>query len=286
MRSPTPEKDRSERYLITYADLMNLLLILFIVLFCTSSHDVVKTSAVMQAIKNGFTGGGQAAYSSSSTSSSSKSGSGNNAGTSNADDYSDFYNQLITLLNERNILDKVDITAKNNEVVISLRDNVLFAPGKADLNDDAVSLLTTMGNLIKNIKFGQLAIEGHTDSDPIHTAQFHDNRELSLARAYRVSKVFENCGLDPKKILPVGYGEYFPVAPNTTVENKAKNRRVVISILKKGITPADETISTEDIKKLNSSSFATSSTASSSGASSSSSSVTSSSTSSAASSGE
>ncbi|HEX2938760.1 MAG TPA: flagellar motor protein MotB, partial [Ruminiclostridium sp.] len=158
MRSPEPEKDRSERYLLTYADLMNLLLILFIVLFCTSTQDVVKTSAVMQAIKNGFAGGGASSYSASAASS--KSSGGSNSSASSATDYSDFYNQLIALMKERGVLDKVDINAKNNEVVISLKDNVLFAPGKANLSNDAVSLLTTMGNLIGKLQYGQVAIEG------------------------------------------------------------------------------------------------------------------------------
>lgn len=255
MRKPEPEKDRSERYLLTYADLMNLLLILFIVLFCASAKDIVKTSAVLQSIKEGFVGGGAKVYSSAAAHTKSSSKSNAQATSSETNDYSDFYDQLIALLQQRGVLNKVDITAKNNEVVISLRDNVLFAPGKADLSNDSVSLLTTMGTLISKLQYGQIAIEGHTDSDPIHNAQFQNNRQLSLMRAYQVSEVFEKCGIDPKKLLPVGYGEYYPVAPNDTPANKAKNRRVVISILRRGITPADDTVAKEDLSEaLNSSS--------------------------------
>ena len=243
MRGKSPEKDRSERYLLTYADLMNLLLILFIVLFCTSTQDVVKANTVMQAIQEGFSG---------TTSKSSASGAGGNAATgtsSAATDYSDFYEKLIGLVNERGISGKVDITAAKNEVIITLKDNVLFKPGKADIDTDAANLLTNIGGLLKQISYGQLIIEGHTDSDPIHTAQFQDNVELSLIRAYNVSKIFKDCGIDSKKILPVGYGEGYPVAKNDTAANKAKNRRVVITILRKGLTPADESISSEDLMK-------------------------------------
>lgn len=241
MRGKEPEKDRSERYLITYADLMNLLLILFIVLFCSSAHDIVKTSAVMNAIQKGFTG-----TTASTSSSSSSVGTGNGA-VSASSDYSDFYEHLIGLIDERGLSDKVNITAADNEVIITLKDNVLFERSKADLDPDAVNLLTNIAELLKKIQFGQLIIEGHTDSDPIHTAEFQDNVKLSLVRAYNVSKIFTNCGIDSKKVLPVGYGENYPVAPNNSVENKAKNRRVVITILRKPLTPADESISADEI---------------------------------------
>lgn len=244
MRAKSPEKDRSERYLLTYADLMNLLLILFIVLFCTSIQDVKKSSAVMAAIKEGFTG-------SSSTASSKATGTaakGNKTSSSTpSDDYSDFFDQLIGLLKQHGISNKVDVTANSNEVIISLKDNVLFAPAKADLDTNAVGLLKSIGSLMTKIQYGQLIIEGHTDSDPIISGNFKDNRELSLMRAYNVSSIFQSCGLSPKKILPVGYGEYYPVAPNDTDANKAKNRRVVITILRKSVTPSDQSINASDL---------------------------------------
>lgn len=253
MREKPPEKDRSERYLLTYADLMNLLLILFIVLFCTSKQDVVATSKVLDEIKGGFVYTG--------ATSSAGASSGNNSRTTSSKgvdsakltkptktaDYSDFYNQLIGLLKQRGLLNKVDITATNNEVIISLKDNVLFGSGKADLDPDATSLLKNMGSLMTKISFGQIIIEGHTDSDPINTSQFPDNTWLSVTRSCNVFEIFKQCGLDPAKILPVGYGEYYPVAKNDTDANKAKNRRVVITIIRKALTPADESVTTQDI---------------------------------------
>lgn len=241
MRDKPPEKDRSERYLLTYADLMNLLLILFIVLFCTSTQNVVKASAVMQAIQKSFTN--KTTVVATSSTSSKTTGSKTQPTT----DYSDFYKQLIALLKQRGLLSKVDITQSNNEVIISLKDNVLFDSSKADLSASAKSLLTNIGQLMTKISYGQLIIEGHTDSDPIHTPQFQDNRELSLMRAYNVSEVFEASGLDPAKILPVGYGQYYPVAKNDTPADKAKNRRVVLTILRNGVTPADESVTSAEL---------------------------------------
>lgn len=248
-------KVNMERYLITYADLMNLLLILFIVLYSLAPKDVSKISATLNAISESM--GGKTTSSSSKNSgngsgtTAASSGKGNSSGTtsSGTSDYSDFYQDLIGLINKNGIKDKVDVIDTNNEVIITLKDNVLFSPGKADLNPEAVSLMTNIGGLLKKISYGQLIIEGHTDSDPIHTAQFQDNVELSLIRAYNVSKIFTDCGLNSKKILPVGYGENYPIAANDTAANKAKNRRVVITILRRGLTPADETISSDDIVK-------------------------------------
>lgn len=249
MKRPA-EKVNTDRYLITYADLMNLLLILFIVLYSLAPKDVVKISAALNAISDSIGGKTTSSAKSSGTGSgSSAAGTGKSSGTtsSGTSDYSDFYADLIGLINKNGIKDKVDVIDTNDEVIITLKDNVLFSPGKADLNPEAVSLMTNIGGLLKKISYGQLIIEGHTDSDPIHTAQFQDNVELSLMRAYNVSKIFTDCGLNSKKILPVGYGENYPVAANNTAANKSKNRRVVITILRRGLTPANETISSDDI---------------------------------------
>lgn len=246
MKRPAQEVN-TDRYLITYADLMNLLLILFIVLYSLAPKDVGKISAALNAMSESFGGKAKSSAVNGGTAASSGKSSGTTA--SGTSDYTDFYQDLIGLINKNGIKDKIDVIDTNNEVIITLKDNVLFNPGKAELNPEAVSLMTNIGGLLKNISYGQLIIEGHTDSDPIHTAQFQDNVELSLIRAYNVSKIFTDCGLSSKKILPVGYGENYPVAANDTAANKAKNRRVVITILRRGLTPADETISTDDIVK-------------------------------------
>ncbi len=238
MRGNEPEKDRSERYLLTYADLMNLLLILFIVLFCTATKDVVKTSAVMDAIAKSFNGP---------TSSASSSATGTTSSGTKTADYSEFYKQLYNLFKGNGMLDKVDITQSRDEVVITLKDNVLFAPGKDDLDGNATKLLTAMGGLLTKIKYGQMQIEGYTDSDPIHTAQFRDNVELSQKRAYNVYNVFRESGVDTRTMQPIGYGETKPIAANDTPENKAKNRRVVITIMGKGLTPSDATLTASQL---------------------------------------
>jgi Flagellar motor protein len=253
VRGKAPEKDNSERYLLTYADLMNLLLILFIVLYCAATKDVTKGYQVLNGIAKGFNGTSSissATRSSGSNDTSSRSTAGN--ATAKATDYSDFFDQLLALLKQKGLLNKVDITDSNSEVIITLKDTVLFEPGKADLGQQSIDLLKSIGSLMNKISFGQLLVEGYTDSDPIHTAQFRDNRELSMMRAYNVTDVIESAGVDQKKVFPLGCGENYPVAPNTTAANKAKNRRVVLVILKRGITYTDGAITnTELVQQYN-----------------------------------
>lgn len=244
MREKSPEKDNSERYLLTYADLMNLLLILFIVLFCMATKDVKKTNAVMAGIAKGF-----GTTSSSGLTGNSKAGASSKASAPTSD-YSDFLNQLVALLQKRGVLNKVDITENNSEVVITLKDNVLFARGRYDLGSDSVGLLHTIGSLMSKLSFGAIYVEGYTDSDPIHNSEVRDNMELSQKRAYNVYYILKEAGVDPTKLFTAGFGELYPVAPNDTVADKAKNRRVVIAIVRKGLVPADESASTSEIQQL------------------------------------
>lgn len=257
MLKKAPEKDRSERYLLTYSDLMNLLLILFIILYTTSKADAAKYAQIANSIRNGFghaiTGSatgwasGSAAGDSSGSSSGSNASSGSSSGSGGMRNYwssdqqlNTFLDDLLKLLKQNNLLDKVDLTADNRGVVISLRDNVLFTPGSAELSDSAATLIQKIGSLLNNISYTQLIIEGHTDSDTLHSSIYKDNRDLSSERANNVARVLDGVGLNPTKIATIGYGEYRPVAPNDNAADKAKNRRVVITILRQTLSANQE----------------------------------------------
>ena len=79
-----------------------------------------------------------------------------------------------------------------------------------------------------------MRVEGFTDDVPIHTAHFSSNWELSSARAAAVVQLLIGKGLDPEKLMAAGYGQYQAVAPNTTPEGRAKNRRVVLMVARGG----------------------------------------------------
>ena len=89
---------------------------------------------------------------------------------------------------------------------------------------EVASLLNTIDNYIR--------IEGHTDNVPIRRSTYPSNWELSTARAVSVVKLFINkCNFSPDKLIAVGYGEFKPVADNSTAEGRAQNRRIDIIVL-------------------------------------------------------
>jgi chemotaxis protein MotB len=236
MKKKAPGKDNSERYLLTYADLMNLLLILFIVLYASSKTDVAKAAAVAESIRKGFNASVSTVQTNQSTSSSNTSSNT----ISTTEDYSGFYDKLIALIKQAGLQNDVQIAADNNDVVITLKDNALYASGSAIMKPPGLSLMTSIGHLLTQVQYELVMVEGYTDTDPIHTGQYQDNLDLSTARANGVNRVLQSGGVPSSKVMSVGHAENDPVVSNDTASHKAENRRVVITILKNknAISPA------------------------------------------------
>lgn len=237
MKRP-PEKDNSERWLLPYSDLMNLLLILFIILYAMSKTDVQKASQVAEAMRKGF----DASQSSTQQSPVSQktantaivqSQAASSASSAAAEpDWSNLYDQVSKMVAQAGMQQKVDLTSTSKGLVITLKDNTLYTPGSAMMNQAGQNLVLQIGDALKQVNYALIIVEGHTDSDPIHNAQFQDNIALSSARADNVERAFISRGLQAQKIAAMGRADTVPIAPNDTVENKAKNRRVVITIYK------------------------------------------------------
>ncbi len=114
-------------------------------------------------------------------------------------------------------------------VVTVVTDQVLFPAGSAVIQPAGLELLAIIGAALSEID-NDIFVEGHTDSDPISTAQFPSNWELSGARASAVVRYFETLGLERDHMHVEGFGDTQPVASNATAEGKAKNRRVVLIV--------------------------------------------------------
>lgn len=120
----------------------------------------------------------------------------------------------------------VSVSEDYREVSIRLAASLLFLPGSADMEQSALPTLAEMSALLKPLGL-PIRIEGHTDNIPINTAQFHSNWQLSAARAANVLLYMQNqFGLPPALLSASGYGEYRPVTENSSPENRARNRRV------------------------------------------------------------
>ena len=132
-------------------------------------------------------------------------------------------------------LDKEGISygRRGDHVVFSVPSAVTFGSGKADLTEKGRKALLVLANRLKSdfAANTHFYVEGHTDSDPIQKSGFESNRHLSLERALAVHEFLVTSGkIEDRRFVVVGFGQYDPVAPNDTSENKAKNRRVEVIV--------------------------------------------------------
>jgi chemotaxis protein MotB len=145
----------------------------------------------------------------------------------------EFVQKLREYMQKKGLTDaaQVSITAQKIRIVFTER-AVLFASGSAELDRQAKEVLNDLAELISTLpQESRIIIEGHTDNVPIKTKEYANNMELSIARAISVLNYFvKEKGLSPERFAVVGYGEYRPVAPNDTEENRSKNRRIEIII--------------------------------------------------------
>ncbi|MDE2292262.1 MAG: OmpA family protein [Elusimicrobia bacterium] len=123
------------------------------------------------------------------------------------------------------------VIVSEKRISLSLGEGVLFDSGSADLKPGALPVLAAVAKDIVNMK-NDVRVEGHTDNVPIRHGRYRSNWELSMARAYAVIQQLTADGIQPKRLAGIGYGEYRPVASNSTPEGRAKNRRIEISLLR------------------------------------------------------
>jgi len=139
--------------------------------------------------------------------------------------------EIEQVLDELGMAGSVVTRIEERGLVVRFTDSALFDSGRADIRPDSRLILDRISEVIGQIP-NQVRIEGHTDSRPINTLRFPTNWELSTARATAVIRHFvEGHGLDPERLSAAGYGEYRPIADNTTPEGRQQNRRVDIVIL-------------------------------------------------------
>ena len=122
------------------------------------------------------------------------------------------------------------VERKNGQVYVSLSEKLLFATGSTVVDPKGVDALKKLAEVLKANPDIRIMIEGHTDNVPLKSASFpKDNWDLSVLRATSIVKILTvDDGLDATRVTAAGRGEYFPVADNSTVDGRAKNRRTEI----------------------------------------------------------
>jgi chemotaxis protein MotB len=261
------EEGSNERWLLTYADMITLLMALFMVLFSISSVNISKYQTLQKSLKAAFSGnilpGGKAiaqqgatnnsahvpssielqaiepvkTEGSSSLQNSTLRGSASAASTSaqqaqvqaQAAEFAHIKQELDAYAASHGFAKSVQTTIEARGLVIRvLTDSLLFASGQATLDARANGLLSEIAKLLNVDETHPISVEGNTDNVPIHSSQFPSNWELSTARASTVVRFLIAHSVGANRLTALGNAEQHPVDNNATAAGRAHNRRVEI----------------------------------------------------------
>lgn len=250
------EHESSERWLLTYSDLITLLLALFIILYSMSSVDLDKLKQLSKYLSESFhvpetqvsnedieLPDNLASIlnnilvnnnSSNSTSGGNASGSGSGDGNT-ASGLDEIYKELSSYIKENGLDGKIDITKTDTELHITLKDTVLFVPDSPTMLEESKPILKTIEESLVKIyeKIDHITISGHTADvygEGNKSSAFA--WQLSSNRAVTVLNFLKESGLPEHKLSIEGYSHFSPIASNETEEDRAKNRRVEITVRK------------------------------------------------------
>lgn len=237
-----------DRWMVTYSDMITLLLIFFIILYSMSEVEKSKFNSLIKSLKNAF------AVKTVASAESKKIGinvhhkkvpKGQQSKPKKAQTPKDqqkldqLYKKLQNYIVQHHLTSQMALVDVPRGVQITFRDSILFDLGSAQLKQQAYQVLSDVGGLIKTVN-NPISVEGYTDNIPIHQpSKFRSNWELSTARAQSVRRYLQNkAKLNPARLRVVGYGKYHPKVPNDTKAHRAENRRVNIVVLRQTQTSA------------------------------------------------
>jgi chemotaxis protein MotB len=128
----------------------------------------------------------------------------------------------------------IDVSVEKGVVYISIADKLLFKSGSYNVTDRAKEILGKVAKIVQDKPDFECMVEGHTDNVPIKNPVLLDNWDLSVKRATSIVRVLQNdFGIDPKRLVASGRGEYVPLDSNTSADGRARNRRTRILVLPK-----------------------------------------------------
>ena len=205
-------------WIVTYSDMVTLLLTFFVMIVAMSEVEVKKFKAALSYFQ-GRTGV--------LTHDAIQSTTPQPLVTEESVEQAERYETLLEYLEENGLQDnvQVDLTDKGLHLVIS--DSVMFDTGEAELIEPARTVLRLVAGMVDE-KVEAMVVEGHTDNRPIHTGRYPSNWELSTARAASVVRFLleQENARGPSRYVVIGYGEHHPVETNETPKGRAANRRV------------------------------------------------------------
>ena len=230
-----------ESWLIPYADLLTLLLALFIVLFASSTVNEAKYQAMAEAFGSSLgifnpatnvvdieNGGFDSNLPPDAPAPPDVDGAGQSQ-------LSNLESTFKTYINNNSLSSQMGVSQLENGVLITLKSDIWFPPGSATITEQQMAIAKQVAAMIaenqKNRESFYVVVSGHTDNTPISTSQFKNNWYLSVARATNfMEALIDSSTLDPYYFSARGLGEYQPVDTNDTPEGRMHNRRVEVFI--------------------------------------------------------
>lgn len=214
---PKPHEEAEENWLMSYADMITLLLCFFLILLSVSQ----PKQSEMEALSKKFS-----------------------SAVSDVEiktPFTDLMTSFQQVVETNNLEQVISVEETDDGIMLELSSSSFYKPGSAEFQDWAKPILDEIAAALNNFDYRDyiVKIEGHTDDSPIHTAQFPSNWELSAVRATTLVRYFIDQGQESEKLMAQGYAATMPKVPNRDElnnpipANQALNRRVVIRIERK-----------------------------------------------------
>jgi chemotaxis protein MotB len=260
------EHGGDERWLLTYADMITLLMALFMVLFSISSVNISKFKSLQRSLQDAFSGrvlpGGRSIKESGGSDQIEKSGMslpnpsvqqvaggkfGKGAGVSAAaaeeDDFQKLKKQIDAYAAAHGLSTKISTRVDGRGLHVRvLTDKLFFASGSADIEPPGMTIVGKLSQLFAAERAHPVQVEGHTDPQPIHSDRFPTNWELSAARASSVVRAMVADGVREGRLSAVGRAYLDPIAGNGSAAGRARNRRVEFLLPRQQLpTPSNPT---------------------------------------------
>jgi len=216
-------------WMVTYGDLMSLLLCFFVLLVSMSTMEIEKFKAAAASLRGAFS---VLPFQEAVRPSPMIPKSSDETPKSDTRKRGKALARLRQIIREKDLTSLITVQQTEQGVHITIGDPALFDSGQAVIKNEMNVVLDAIVEVLQaGTGTEYIRVEGHTDNIPINTAQFQDNWELSIARSLSVIRYIRaKEKLDPQRLRPVGCGEFHPIASNQTPEGRARNRRVEIYI--------------------------------------------------------
>lgn len=224
------EHENTERWLLTYSDLITLLMIFFVVMYALSNIDADKYKKITASLSVAF-GNGKSIIGNDDSVSIDENAAKIDTQPVEENKLEEVKKEVDSYLKQNGMSSTVSTNIDDRGLVVSINDTVFFDSGSADIKPDSEKKLVDIAKILNQVG-NYIRVEGHTDNIPISNSRYHSNWQLSVDRAANVTELLiADAGIPPEKMSAVGYGEFRPVADNSTEAGRSKNRRVDIIIV-------------------------------------------------------